>query len=143
MVIQTVYNSYRAKNSGKNSLLTFRYLIRTLQGRCDFKRYLLLCSLVNKNSCPGDKSALRPGGLRVGTPALTSRDFKEGDFEKVAEFLHQGIQLGLDIAKASGPTTKDFIATMENNEEFKSKIKALREEVEEFSAKFPMPGHEM
>lgn len=98
---------------------------------------------VNKNSCPGDKSALRPGGLRVGTPALTSRDFKEGDFEKVAEFLHQGIQLGLDIAKASGPTTKDFIATMENNEEFKSKIKALREEVEEFSAKFPMPGHEM
>lgn len=97
---------------------------------------------VNKNSCPGDKSALRPGGLRVGTPALTSRDFKEREFEKVAEYLHQGVQLGLEIAKVSGPTTKDFIATMENNEEFKAKIKALREDVEEFSAKFPMPGYE-
>lgn len=98
---------------------------------------------VNKNSCPGDKSALRPGGLRVGTPALTSRDFKEKEFEKVAEFLHQGVQLGLEIAKVSGPSTKDFIATIENNVEFKAKIEALREEVEEFSAKFPMPGHDI
>ncbi len=45
---------------------------------------------VNKNTCPGDKSALRPGGLRLGTPALTSRDMKEADFEKVVEFIHRG-----------------------------------------------------
>ena len=98
---------------------------------------------MNKNSCPGDKNALRPGGLRVGTPALTSRDFKEKDFEQVAEYLHQGVQLGLEITKASGPTTKAFIETMEKNEEFKAKIQRLREEVEEFSAKFPMPGHKL
>ncbi|ETN86388.1 glycine hydroxymethyltransferase [Necator americanus] len=44
----------------------------------------------NKNTCPGDVSALRPGGIRLGTPALTSRGFKEKDFEKVAEFIHEG-----------------------------------------------------
>ena len=38
---------------------------------------------MNKNTCPGDKSALTPGGLRLGAPALTSRGFVEKDFEQV------------------------------------------------------------
>jgi len=45
---------------------------------------------VNKNTCPGDKSALRPSGLRLGTPALTSRGLTESHMEKVAEFIHRG-----------------------------------------------------
>ena len=45
---------------------------------------------LNKNTCPGDKSALRPGGLRIGAPALTSRNLKEADFVKVADFIDQG-----------------------------------------------------
>lgn len=40
--------------------------------------------------CTGDKSALRPSGLRFGSPALTSRGFVEEDFRKVAEFIHRG-----------------------------------------------------
>ena len=39
----------------------------------------------NKNTVPGDISALVPGGLRMGSPALTSRGFVEKDFEKVSE----------------------------------------------------------
>ena len=31
----------------------------------------------NKNTVPGDKSAMVPGGLRLGTPALTTRGFVE------------------------------------------------------------------
>jgi len=46
---------------------------------------------VNKNTCPGDRSALRPSGLRLGTPALTSRGFLESDMEKVAEFIDRGL----------------------------------------------------
>lgn len=45
---------------------------------------------VNKNTCPGDKSALNPSGIRIGTPALTSRDFKEADILQVADFIDQG-----------------------------------------------------
>lgn len=37
----------------------------------------------------GDKSALRPSGLRFGSPALTSRGLVEEDFCKVAEFIHR------------------------------------------------------
>lgn len=39
----------------------------------------------------GDKSALRPSGLRFGSPALTSRGLVQDDFKKVAEFIHRGI----------------------------------------------------
>ena len=39
----------------------------------------------NKNTVPGDKSALTPGGIRFGAPALTSRGFTEEDFVQVLE----------------------------------------------------------
>lgn len=45
---------------------------------------------VNKNTCPGDSSPFRPGGIRLGAPALTSRGFKEQDFVEVANFIHKG-----------------------------------------------------
>ena len=38
---------------------------------------------LNKNTVPGDKSALVPSGIRMGTPALTSRGLDEGDCTKV------------------------------------------------------------
>lgn len=37
-----------------------------------------------------------------GTPALTSRQFKEADFEKTVEFIDEGIQIALDVKKKTG-----------------------------------------
>lgn len=95
---------------------------------------------VNKNACPGDKSALNPSGIRIGTPALTSRTLNENDMDQVAEYVHQGFQLALEINKASsGTTLKDFKEKM-HDPLFQEKIKALKENIENFAAKFPMPG---
>ena len=47
----------------------------------------------NKNSIPGDTSAIDPGGVRLGTPALTTRGLDARDFDVVAEFLHRGCDL--------------------------------------------------
>lgn len=44
----------------------------------------------NKNTVPGDKSALNPGGIRLGTPAITTRGLKESDVDRVVEFIDQG-----------------------------------------------------
>ena len=42
---------------------------------------------VNKNTVPGDKSALVPSGIRMGSPALTSRGLDEADFNTVVRPL--------------------------------------------------------
>ncbi|KAJ3085811.1 Serine hydroxymethyltransferase 4 [Quaeritorhiza haematococci] len=98
---------------------------------CDFVSITL-----NKNAVHGDSSALVPGGVRVGAPALTSRSFKEADFEQVAEFLHRACQLALKVQSETGKLIKDFVVALEKNEE----VKALRADVEAFARSFPMPG---
>jgi hypothetical protein len=45
---------------------------------------------VNKNAVYGDASALSPGGVRLGAPAMTSRGLTEADFVRIAELLHKG-----------------------------------------------------
>jgi len=94
----------------------------------------------NKNTCPGDKSALKPSGLRLGTAALTSRDFTEKDFEQVADFIDRGVQIALHVQNNCGPLLKDFKSKLATDEESKAMVAALRQEVEQFAVKFPMPG---
>jgi len=94
----------------------------------------------NKNTAPGDKSALKPGGVRLGAPALTSRGLNEADFEKVVDFIHEGILLTKKINPKAGTTLKDFKQFCKNDESFKNEASQLRERVENFASKFPIPG---
>ena len=48
---------------------------------------------INKNTVPGDKSAFIPGGIRIGTPALTSRGFEEAHFDEVRRARNSGATL--------------------------------------------------
>ncbi|KAG1675894.1 hypothetical protein FOA52_001551 [Chlamydomonas sp. UWO 241] len=97
---------------------------------------------INKNTVPGDKSALVPGGLRMGTPALTSRGFIETDFEKVAGFVDRGVTITQNIkaklgAKAKLADFRDYV-----NAEVPVEIKDLKAEVEAFAMQFPTIGFE-
>ncbi|KAI0214838.1 Serine hydroxymethyltransferase, mitochondrial [Lamellibrachia satsuma] len=99
-----------------------------------------LCSItVNKNTCPGDKSAMNPGGLRIGTPALTTRGMKEAHFDKIVGFLDEAIDICL-IAKQKSGNLKEFKAVADKDPEVTGKIQELRGRVEQFAQKFPMPG---
>uniref|UniRef100_A0A2K6UX85 Serine hydroxymethyltransferase n=1 Tax=Saimiri boliviensis boliviensis TaxID=39432 RepID=A0A2K6UX85_SAIBB len=106
------------------------------------EKVLEACSIAcNKNTCPGDRSALRPSGLRLGTPALTSRGLLEKDFQKVAHFIHRGIELTLQIQSDVGvrATLKEFKERLAGDK-YKGAVQALREEVESFASLFPLPG---
>ncbi|KAI3653020.1 hypothetical protein MP228_002445 [Amoeboaphelidium protococcarum] len=95
---------------------------------------------VNKNTVHGDVSALSPGGIRVGTPACTSRSFKEGEFVKVAELLHRAVQIALNVQKSvQSKLLKDFVAQL-NTPAVRAELDQLKKEVEQFSRQFPMPG---
>ncbi|XP_073874836.1 serine hydroxymethyltransferase, cytosolic isoform X4 [Macaca fascicularis] len=106
------------------------------------EKVLEACSIAcNKNTCPGDRSALRPSGLRLGTPALTSRGLLEKDFQKVAQFIHRGIELTLQIQSDIGvrATLKEFKERLAGDK-YQGAVQALREEVESFASLFPLPG---
>merc|ERR1712178_424861 len=64
---------------------------------------------LNKNTVHGDVSAMTPGGVRIGAPAMTSRGLVETDFEQIGEFLHQGLQLALEVQSKSGKKLVDFL----------------------------------
>merc|ERR1711871_1782 len=95
---------------------------------------------LNKNAVHGDVSAMAPGGVRIGAPAMTSRGLKEADFEQIGEFLHRGLQLALEIQTKSGKKLVDFLKML-NDGEYKEKVATLRKDVETWSGKFFMPGH--
>lgn len=115
------------------------------------EKVLELASITtNKNSIPGDTSALNPGGVRLGTPALTTRGLNEQDFDRVAEFLHRGSQIALEAQKIAlleaqqqekkKALFKDFVHVLETNKEILRSIQQLKQEVETFASRFPMPG---
>jgi glycine hydroxymethyltransferase len=74
---------------------------------------------LNKNSVPDDTlPPYRPSGIRLGTPAITTRGLTEKDMEKVADWMKQAI----------------------DNREDSAKLEALRDEVRRFALIFPLPS---
>lgn len=83
-----------------------------------------------------------PGGVRIGTSALTSRSMTEDAMKTVAEFLHRAVQLSLVLQKEAGSKLlKDFVrvATTGDGEGAKG-VKQLRQEVRAFARSYPLPG---
>jgi glycine hydroxymethyltransferase len=75
----------------------------------------------NYNMVPFDeRSPMDPSGVRIGTPAVTTRGFKEAEMEKIAEWMERVI--------------KD-----PHNEE---SLKTIHAEVLELCSGFPCPGIE-
>jgi glycine hydroxymethyltransferase len=74
---------------------------------------------LNKNSVPNDqRKPMDPSGVRIGTPAITTRGMKEKDMEILADFMLTAIERRGDSAA----------------------LKTLHEEVKTFCRKFPVPG---
>lgn len=98
----------------------------------------------NKNTIPGEPSSpFYPSGLRIGTPAITTRGMKESDMEKVASWIVEVLE---EIKTSRLPEDKnarpayvqEFITRMEQN----TVIKRIHDEIKEFCKNFPVPGVE-
>ena len=97
-----------------------------------------------ENAVSGDASAQVPGGIRIGTAAVTSRDMREDDVRVIANFLHRAVQLALLVQKESGSKLlKDFVRAATVPTEGKvgaQQVAELRREVRAFARRWPVPG---
>ena len=67
---------------------------------------------VNKNAVPWDeRPPFDPSGIRLGTPAITTRGIKEADMEKIAEFIDKAIInfSNLDFLERQKMEVKEFM----------------------------------
>lgn len=103
----------------------------------------------NKNTVPGDKSAMKPGGLRMGTPAMTTRGFQPEDFRRVADVVHRAVcitqKLDKDAkakAEQNGRKNPGSVAAFKEyvgEGEDITDIVELRREVEDWVGTFSLP----
>jgi len=72
------------------------FLIRVGDGD-KVQKMLEECEIfVNKNTVPGDESAMKPTGIRIGTCAITTMGMKEQDMSVIATFINRAITEKLD-----------------------------------------------
>jgi glycine hydroxymethyltransferase len=74
---------------------------------------------VNKQIIPDDPNPpMKPSGIRLGSPAATTRGMKEEDMKKLGNWIVEALK----------------------NHESKEKMDQIKKEVEKFCSKFPVPG---
>lgn len=97
---------------------------------------------INKNTIPNEPvSPFYPSGIRLGTPALTSRGMKEKEMVKIASWIKSCLDeiKGLDTPKEKEERAKFIRKVKEKLSKNKNLLK-IRKEVESFAQKFPVPG---
>ncbi|KAJ6405240.1 hypothetical protein OIU84_013250 [Salix udensis] len=120
-----------------NHLLLWDLTTWGLTGKC-YEKVCEMCHItLNKSAIFGDNGAICPGGVRIGTPAMTSRGCLEADFETIADFLHKAAQITTAVRREHGK--KDFLKGLHNNKD----IVELRNRVEIFASQFAMPGFDI
>merc|ERR1711884_48928 len=71
---------------------------------------------VNKNTVPGDKSAMNPSGVRFGTPPLSTRGVQPEHIKNIVGFIDQAWKIALDIQAKSGAKLVDFNKELHQNQ---------------------------
>lgn len=130
-----------------NHLLLWDCRNLNLGGKHVEKVFELVNISVNKNTCQGDVSALNPGGVRIGTPGITSRNMTENEVVKIVDFFEQAIKLAV-AAHHEAYADQDLKEFQKMNKFTEiltksSDILDLRKEINGFAKKFPLPGRKV
>lgn len=96
---------------------------------------------LNKNTIPGDPSSpFYPSGIRLGTPAITTRGMKEKEMEKIASWITQVIE---EIKSYQLPELKEerrqYVSLFEKNMAKNPVVLRVRGEIETLCESFPLP----
>lgn len=111
---------YRVVSGGTdNHLMLVDLRPKGLNGRQAQETLDLAGITVNKNSIPFDtESVVKGGGIRVGTPAVTTRGMKEEEMMEIADLMDEALSANGDA----------------------SVLEKVRQQVKALTAKYPLPG---
>lgn len=100
-----------------------------IDGKIYEKALDLVGLTLNANSIPNDKSAaFRPSGVRLGTPAITTRGLRESEMKKLASWMKKVAEI---CSKAGSE---------DNLQTYSDKLAKIRTEVCDLASKFPVPS---
>jgi glycine hydroxymethyltransferase len=111
---------YRLVSGGTdNHLMLVDLRPKGLNGRQAQETLDLAGITVNKNSIPFDtESVVKGGGIRIGTPAVTTRGMKEEEMMEIADLIDEALSSNGDA----------------------SVLEKVRQQVRALTAKYPLPG---
>lgn len=96
---------------------------------------------VNKNTIPGEPgSPFYPSGIRLGTPALTTRGMKEADMAKIADWINTAL---VEVKGYKLPPAKEarqsYIADCKKSLRENQRLLRVAAEISTFCRRFPLP----
>ena len=84
---------------------------------------------LNANTVPTDKgAAFRPSGVRLGTPAITTRGLGETEMKQIATWMKKVATLCIEAGSE------------EKLDDYSAELATIREEVRKMSLQFPVPN---
>lgn len=97
--------------------------------------------IVNKNGVPGDTMPpFYPSGIRLGTPAITTRGMKEKDMARIADWFKMVVE---QVKDKKLPEQKDerskYFSSLKKELAKDKKLLEIADEVKSFTSKFPFP----
>jgi len=99
-------------------LIVIDLRLKNLTGKVVAEALEMAGIIVNKNSVPNDNAGpFNPSGIRIGTPAVTTRGMKEKEMKLIAKYILQVVS-NLDNAKL---------------------LKSISAEIKILNSRFPMP----
>lgn len=131
---------YRLVSDGTDSHMV---LVSLREQGVDGARVEYVCEKINialnKNSIPGDKSALVPGGVRIGAPAMSTRGMGEEDFTRIVQYINQAVKIAKETQQSlpkEANRLKDFKAKVDQGSDA---LTNLKKEIYNWAGEYPLP----
>ncbi|CAI4045912.1 hypothetical protein SKDZ_12G1110 [Saccharomyces kudriavzevii ZP591] len=130
---------YRLVSNGTDSHMV---LVSLREKGVDGARVEYICEKINialnKNSIPGDKSALVPGGVRIGAPAMTTRGMGEEDFHRIVQYINKAVDFARQVQQSlpkDACRLKDFKAKVDEGSDV---LDTWKKEIYDWAGEYPL-----
>lgn len=106
------------------------------------EKLLEMCGIsANKNAVVGDTSAISPGGIRFGTPAMTTRGMVNADMVAIASLIDRVTKVAILVqGRMTSKKLVDFVSEVNSSSDAKEMLSLIKIDVEAMASEFPLPG---